>query len=105
MELWVTIIIIGIITFALRLSFIALLGGRDLSEGMWRALRLVPAAVLAAIIVPDLFIQNGALDISLSNSRLIAGVLAALVAWRTRNILLTICAGMAALLLLQVVLK
>jgi len=46
---------------------------------------------------------GGALDLSFGNVRLLAGVLAALVAWRTKNVLLTIAVGMVALWVLQVV--
>jgi branched-subunit amino acid transport protein len=73
----------------------------------WRvrqALRFVPPAVLSAIIFPELLWPHGALDISLSNVRLLAGLLAALVAWRTRNVLLTIAVGMGALWILQAIL-
>lgn len=103
MELWLAIIIVGVITFGLRLSFIMLLGSGTVRTSVWRALRLVPAAVLAALIIPDLVLRNGTLDMSPGNARLIAGLLAAVVAWRTRNILLTIAVGMAALLVLQMV--
>ena len=41
------------------------------------------------------------LDISLGNTRLLAGIVAILVAWYSKNTLLTILAGMIALLLLQ----
>jgi len=41
------------------------------------------------------------LDLSLGNFRLLAGLVGALVAWRTRNVLLTLAAGMLALWGLQ----
>jgi branched-subunit amino acid transport protein len=41
------------------------------------------------------------LDLSPTNTRLLAGVIAVIVAWRSRNPLLTIASGMAALLLLN----
>jgi branched-subunit amino acid transport protein len=44
------------------------------------------------------------MDFSPRNPQLWAGVLAIAVAWRTRNVLLTIAAGMAALLVLQLLL-
>ena len=59
--------------------------------------------VLFAIIVPALFMPNNTLDISWSNYRLMAGAVAVIVGWRTKNTLLTILAGMIALLILQVV--
>jgi branched-subunit amino acid transport protein len=59
--------------------------------------------VLAAVVMPLLFLQDGALEASLGNERLIAGLLAALIAWRTRNVLLVLGGGMVALWTLQAV--
>lgn len=100
--LWLTMILIGAITFAYRLSFIALLERLSAPTLLGRALRFVPVAALTAIIAPDLLIHNGVIDLSLLNDRLIAGCVAILVAWRTKNTLLTIGVGMAALWALQV---
>ena len=50
---------------------------------------------------PNCFISSNQLDLSLGNTRLLAGIVAILVAWFTKNTLLTILAGMIALLLLQ----
>ncbi len=58
--------------------------------------------VLSALIEPALFLPHGSLDLSITNARLIAGIFAATVAWRTKNALLTIVIGMACLLILQV---
>ncbi|MCX7669236.1 MAG: AzlD domain-containing protein, partial [Anaerolineae bacterium] len=95
--LWLTLVGMGLITYGIRLSLILLLGRVEMPPHLQRALRLVPPAVLAAIIVPEVLRPNGALALSLDNPRLIAGLLAALIAWRTKNALLTIGAGMAAL--------
>jgi branched-subunit amino acid transport protein len=79
-----------------------LLGRFEIPETMRRALRFVPPAVLSAIVFPELMIRSsGQIDLSLTNFRLLAGIVAVLVAWRTKNTLLTILAGMVALLLLQ----
>lgn len=102
MSLWLTMIAIGITTFVIRFSFIYLFGRMEIPELARRALRFVPPAVLSAIIFPELLIPGGVFDISLGNGRLLAGVLAALVAWRTKNVVLTILVGMAALYLLNV---
>jgi branched-subunit amino acid transport protein len=102
MALWITIISIGAITFALRLSFISALGQRRLPPLLARALRFVPPSVLMAIIVPELVLPGGTLDVSLGNERLLAGVVAAAVAWFSKSVLLTVGAGMLALWLLTV---
>ena len=99
--LWLTILGAGAVTFALRLSFIALLGRKEIPPFFRRALRYVPAAVLTAVVIPLLFYVDGALEVSLGNERLLAGVVAALIAWRTRNVLFTLGGGMAALWTLQ----
>lgn len=101
MHVMLLFLLAGLVTFLTRLSFIALLGRVETPPLLARALRFVPPAVLAAIIFPELIIHGGRLDPTLGNMRLIAGSLAAVVAWRTRNVLLTIAVGMAALWALQ----
>src|SRR4028119_1146312 len=101
--LWLTILGAGAVTFALRLSLIALLGRIQIPPSLGRALRFVPAAVLAAVVIPLLFYENGVLQFSLGNERLLAGLVAALIAWRTRNVLFTLGGGMATLWTLQAI--
>ena len=97
--LWLTLGIAGLLTFLTRLSWMALLERWNAPAWIGRALRFVPPAVLAAIIAPELLLRDG--QLYLANPRLLAGLLAALVAWRSKNVLWTILAGMAALLILQ----
>ncbi len=101
MTLWLTIIAMGLVTYAIRLSLIGVLGDLQVPPFVARALRFVPPAVLSAIILPELLRPDDTLDLSLSNARLLAGLLAGLVAWRTKNVLATIAVGMAALWILQ----
>ncbi len=101
MTTWLIILGMGLVTYAIRLSLIALLGRMQVPLLVQRGLRFVPPAVLSAIIFPELLRPSGALDVSLNNLRLLAGVLAALVAWRTKNVLLTIAVGMATLWILM----
>ena len=87
-----------LVTFLPRYGVMALLGRVEMPKPVFRALRFVPPAVLTAIIVPTMvFDSNGTLDLRLQNSTLIAGIISIGVAWRTRNVLLTIVIGMAAL--------
>jgi len=101
MTLWLMLLVIGGITYAIRLSCIGLLGQRDMPALLLKALRFVPITVLPAIILPELFLRNNALALSVQNPRWMAGLLAGFVAWRTRNVLLTIAAGMVALWVLE----
>jgi branched chain amino acid efflux pump len=104
MNIWLVMLIGGLLTFVTRLSFILLLDRIRVPDWFRRGLRFVPVAVLSAIILPELTSPDGTLFLSLRNPQLIAGVVAILVAWRTKNVLLTIAAGMAALLLFQFIL-
>lgn len=97
---WFTIIGMGLITYAIRLTPILLLERFELSPALRQALKFVPVAVLTAIIVPELVMPGGGVEVSLGNGRLLAGLLAIFVAWRTKNVLWTIAVGMAALWLL-----
>lgn len=88
----------ALVTFAIRYPVLALVGKIPLPDRVFRALRYVPAAVLTAIIVPAmLFSPGNAMNFSYRNSFLVAGIISALVAWRSRNLLLTIVLGMLSL--------
>lgn len=101
MNIWLVIIIGGLITFGIRFSLIYLFGKFEIPETLRKALHYVPPAVLSAIIFPELLIRDGSLDLALTNTRLLAGIIAIVTAWFSRNTLLTILVGMAALFLLQ----
>jgi branched-subunit amino acid transport protein len=103
MIIWLTMLAVGVLTYATRLSFILLLGQREISPRARQALRFVPPAVLTALIFPQLLLPGGSLDLSLGNDRLLAGIVASAVAWRTKNVVATIGAGMVTLLLLQAI--
>jgi len=104
MNIWLVMLLGGLITFGMRFSLIYLFGRFQVPETMRRALHYVPPAVLSAIVFPEIFLRDGHLFIALDNFRLLAGVVAALVAWFSKNTLLTIIAGMLALFLLQILL-
>lgn len=99
--LWLTIAAMGLVTFLTRLSMIALIERAEMPVLLKRGLRYVPTAVLSAIVLPALVSPEGPLDLSLSNLRLLAGAAAALVAYFSRNVVMTIAVGMGALWLLQ----
>ncbi len=104
MNIWWVMLIGGLVTFATRLSFILLLDKIKVPDWFRRGLRFVPVAVLSAIILPELTSPAGTLFLSWRNPQLLAGIVAILVAWRSRNVILTITAGMAALLIFQALL-
>lgn len=101
MNIWLVMLLGGLVTFGIRFSLIYLFGRFEVPETMRKALHYVPPAVLSAIVFPELFIRDGVFNPSLDNHRMIAGLVAIFVAWLSRNILITILVGMVALFLLQ----
>ncbi len=101
MNIWLVMFFGGLITFGMRFSFIYLFGKFEVPETMRRALHYVPPAVLSAIVFPEVLLPNQQLDLSPGNHRLLAGLAAVLVAYFTKNTLITILAGMIVLVLLQ----
>jgi branched-subunit amino acid transport protein len=101
LNIWLIMLLGGLLTYGTRLSFIYFVGEREIDPRLRQALSFVPPAVLTAIIFPELLLPGGNLDISLGNARLLAGAVAILVAWRTRNAVLTIVVGMLALWIFQ----
>lgn len=91
----------GIITFALRLSLIIGVNRVNLPAPLELSLKYAAPAVLSAIIFTEVAAPGGQLNLSLTNWRLIAGIVAVLVAWRTKNVLVTIAAGMIVFWFLQ----
>lgn len=102
-ELWIVLLAAGALTFLTRLSFVALLSNREIPPLAMQALRFVPPAVLSAIVFPELLIRDGQIAVSPENLRLIAGIIAIIVAWKVKRIFPTIALGLLALWALQAV--
>lgn len=104
LQIWAVIAVVGLITLGIRLSFVLLLERLAVPEWFQRSLRFVPAAVLSALVVPGIVGGGSDLDLSFGNERLMAGIVAAGVAWSSQNTLLTLSAGMGTLWLTRALL-
>jgi len=98
-SVWLAIGLAGIGTFAMRASFLVFAHRMAHVPG-WaeRVLRQIPPAALASLVVPALVRPEGELD--LVQPYLLAGVVAAVVAWKTRSSALTLLVGMVLLFVL-----
>jgi len=92
--LWLIIIGMAAVTILNRAGFILLSGKFSLPPKVQRALKYAPAAALAAIAMPDIFMSHGQIDVSLSNIRLIAGLFGFAIAVFARSTLPAIIGGM-----------
>ncbi|MGD8603519.1 MAG: AzlD domain-containing protein [Anaerolineales bacterium] len=99
-QIWALIVGGMFITYTLRTLFILVFPPERLPGSIRNALRYVPPAVLAALIFPEVLLQQGHLSLTWSNDRLVAALAASVIAWRTKSTWLTILAGMLILGLL-----
>ncbi|EHQ89905.1 AzlD domain-containing protein [Desulfosporosinus youngiae] len=96
-------IIIGmaLVTYFTRFGALALFRFTGVPTWLNRWLKYVPVAVLTTLIIPSLLLPKGYLDISLHNHYLIAGIVAAFVAYKSRNIIVTLGLGMSVMFVLK----
>lgn len=91
----------ALVTFATRFAAVALLGQKKMPAGLERWLRHIPTGILTALIVPTLLLPEGHLNLSLNNHYLLAGLVAAAVAWKSQSMVGTLVLGMGTMLLLR----
>ncbi len=101
---WPIVLIMGVGTFVIRFSFILIMDKLTLPDAVHRMLRFIPAAVLTALIVPSVLLHKNGVTSFAGWERLIAALVAVLVAWKTKNILATIGSGMVVMWGLQALL-
>ena len=101
LELMLTIVAMGVVTFGLRFSLIILSGRVRIPLVVRRGLRYVPPAVFAAIIFPDVVRPGGTLDLSVDNPFLAAGLAAVVAARLSGNVFITVVVGMGVLWLFR----
>jgi len=93
-EIWSVIIALTLITILMRSSFLMLGDYFPLPERVQHGLRYAPVCALIALVTPELFLTQGALDVSLANPKLIAGIAAAVVTLTTRSMIAAMAIGM-----------
>jgi branched-subunit amino acid transport protein len=103
---WIVLLVVGALNYLSRLSFIALFAHVEMPPLVARALRFVPSTMLTAIVVPAVvFTAPATLAFSYTNPKLVAALIAAAIAWRTRSATATMAGGMVALWIAQWVLR
>lgn len=93
LTIWTVIVLLGVITYLIRFSFLGLLAGRQLPHWAAEALSFVPVAVLPALIAPMVVFAPGTRELA-EPHRPLAALLALGVGMATRNLLAAIAAGM-----------
>jgi branched-subunit amino acid transport protein len=85
----------ALVTFITRIGAQVIFTSIGIPSWLEKWLKHVPTAFLTALIIPAILLPKGYLDISFNNSYLLAGMAAAVIAYKTKNVLTTIIIGMA----------
>ena len=89
-----TMVGMGVVTYLPRLLPILFLSGRTLKPLMVAWLRLVPPAVLAAMLVPTLLVPGKEVDLSFDNIFFWTALIAFPVSWKSKSLFTTVLVGM-----------
>jgi branched chain amino acid efflux pump len=96
---WTAVVALAAATFAIRASAPLALGGRKVPERLRRALEVLPAAILAALVVTQALVGPGT---TLHLDARVAGVaIAAVATWRGASIVIAVCLAALATALLR----
>lgn len=100
-EILLIILGMALVTFFTRCGALILFNFTKIPHWLERWLKYVPIAILTALIIPALLVPQGNLEISIHNHYLIAGVVTAIIAYKTQNILASLSTGMVTMLSLR----
>ncbi len=89
-----TLVGMAVVTFLPRLIPAWFLRGRKLPPFLIAWLSYVPVAVLAALLLPSLLIEDNQINLSMNNLYLWAAIPAGLVAWKKKSLFGTVITGM-----------
>jgi branched-subunit amino acid transport protein len=90
---WATVAVAGVGTYLIRWSFLALAHrATDLPPLALRILRMIPPAALAALVTPGLLRPDDRFDPL--GAEALAGLVAGLVAWRTKSVIWPLVVGL-----------
>jgi branched-subunit amino acid transport protein len=92
-ELWFLIGVLSVVAYALKAVGFVVVGGRSMPQVIDRCLALIPASLLAALVVKDTFTVANDLVI---DARAAGLVVAALAVWRRAPFIVVVVVAMAA---------
>lgn len=98
LELWILIAALSLVAYLLKMFGFVVVGGRVMPPMVERCLALIPASLLAALVVKDTF--TTARDVVV-DARVAGFVVAVLCVWRRAPFIVVVVAAMAATALVR----
>lgn len=105
LNVYLLILGISIFTYIPRSFPIIYLSKRDLPTWLKEWMKFIPAAIFAALICPDIFTNNGRLDVSFNNIKLLSSIVVLIVALKKKSLGLSILVGGITITLLNLLIK
>lgn len=100
LNIYLLIIGIAILTYIPRSLPIIYLSKKDLPQWLKDWMKFIPSGIFAALILPDILIQDGSLNVSFTNIKLIASILVLIIAMKRKSLGLSIAVGVSAITIL-----
>ena len=94
MNIWISIIIAGIINYLTRLGSVLLIKPERLNENTKKILSYVPSAVFPAIIFPAVFLNESNTIVQINDPKIIGFIVSIIIGYLSKSIITTIISGL-----------
>ena len=94
MNIWISIIIAGIINYLTRLGSVLLIKPERLNENTKKILSYVPSAVFPAIIFPAVFLNESNTIVQFSDPKIVGFIVSIIIGYLSKSIITTIIIGL-----------
>ena len=94
MNIWISIIIAGIINYLSRLGSVLLIKPERLNENTKKILSYVPSAVFPAIIFPAVFLNELNTIVQINDPKIIGFIVSIIIGYLSKSIITTIISGL-----------
>ena len=94
MNIWISIIIAGVINYLSRLGSVLLIKPERLNENTKKILSYVPSAVFPAIIFPAVFLNESNTIVQINDPKIIGFIVSIIIGYLSKSIITTIIFGL-----------
>ena len=94
MNIWISIIIAGVINYLSRLGSVLLIKPERLNENTKKILSYVPSAVFPAIIFPAVFLNELNTIVQINDPKIIGFIVSIIIGYLSKSIITTIISGL-----------
>ncbi|CZR98693.1 MULTISPECIES: AzlD domain-containing protein [unclassified Clostridioides] len=92
---YILVVILGmaIVTYIPRILPMIILSKNDMPDSIKDIMKFIPIAILSSLIAKDIFFNGDNLYMSLTNPKIISGIIVLLVAYKFKSIAISIAVG------------